>query len=189
MEIRHYEEILGVVTTADVVEGRFGLLTSHTFSADFGSQTDLPGFKVPSSADEAKLARYAITWPVDNRQYPQIVSQPQISWSLRYGGFDQAANLPATVTLRATNPANQESLTIPSGTSALGFRGGIITVPSGCYVWNAALATPGSPVSVAYAGGNNGKLTYTTPYDATTCIGHVHDYVAATGRLTVILDE
>jgi hypothetical protein len=185
MEINHYEEIMGVVTTAAVVEGRFGLLTTNSVD----STSDLPGFKVPSTSDEAKLARYVITWPVDNRQYPQYVGLPQISWSLRAGGFDQATNLPASVTLRATNPANQESLTIPSGTRSLAFQGGIFTVPSGCYVWNAALATPGSPVSVAYTGGNEGKLTYTATYDATTCIGKVHNYVAATGRLTVNIDE
>jgi hypothetical protein len=187
MEIRHYEQILGVVVAdrAGAVEGRFGLLTTNSVDA----ASDLPGWMKPTTADMAKKARYVITWPVDNRQYPQFVGLPQISWSLYAGGFDQAANMPASVTLRGTNPANQESLTIPADTRSLAFKGGIFTVPSGCYVWNANLATPGSPVSVAYDSGNEGKLTYTATYDATTCVGHVHDYVSATGRLTVVIDE
>jgi hypothetical protein len=65
----------------------------------------------------------------------------------------------------------------------------MFTVPSGLYVWNANLATPGAPVSVAYSGGNEGKLTYTATYDASTCIGKVHNFVSATGRLTVEVDE
>ena len=43
MEINEFNSVLGVMPTEDIVEGRFVLLTSHSFSSDFGSQTDLPG--------------------------------------------------------------------------------------------------------------------------------------------------
>ena len=62
MEINRFEDVLGVVTIADVVEGRFGVLTSHSESYDFGSRSDLPGFKVPATAEEAKRAKFVITW-------------------------------------------------------------------------------------------------------------------------------
>lgn len=193
MEIRHYEDIKGVVPNADVVEGRFGLLTSHTFDNDFGSDTDLPGFKLPETAEEAKGARWCITWPVDNRQFPAALSYPQLSFSLRVGGFDQTANLPASLTLYGTNPANQEGLTIPSGYKSLAFRGGYLTLPSGCYVWNANLATPGVSVAVADTASDDaaskGKLKYQATFDATTSVGRVYHYDSTTGRLTVRLDE
>ena len=43
------EQIIGVVPTADVVEGKFGLLGTHSWSWDFGSGPDLPGFHVPGN--------------------------------------------------------------------------------------------------------------------------------------------
>ena len=43
MEINEFEDVLGVMPVEDIVEGRFVLFTSHTFSNDFGSDTDLPG--------------------------------------------------------------------------------------------------------------------------------------------------
>lgn len=192
MEIRHYEHIYAVVPTANVVEGRFGVLTTHTFSNDYGSDADLPGFKVPATAEESKQARYVVTWPVDNRPYPAVLSYPSIAFSLRYGGFDQTANLPATLTLYGTNPANQEGLTIPSGFKSLAFSEGIITLPSGCYINHASIVNPGAAVTVANTAvdtaGEAGKLKYSATYDADTCIGRVQHYDTTTGRLTVILD-
>jgi hypothetical protein len=189
MEIRHYEQILGVMVVDDIVEGRFGLLTSHSFDNDFGSDTDLPGFKVPSTAAEAKKARFIVTWPVDNRKYPQYIGYPQYSFSLRAGAWDQTTNLPTTLTLRGTNPAAQESLTIPSGYKALAFKGGIFTVPSGCYIYSASLLTPGANVSVSYAGGTEGKLQYESTFDSDLVIGQVQRFDTSTNRLTVLIDE
>lgn len=193
MEVNHYEDIIGVVPTADVVEGRWGITTSHTFSNDFGSDTDLPGFRVPATAAEAKNARWVITWPVDNRAYPAVLSYPSMTYALRQGGWDQAANMPAALTLYGTNPANQEGLTIPSGFKSLAFRGGKFTVPSGCYVYSAGIATPGSPVGVCDTSSESaslaGKLKYIATFDASTCIGWVHEYESATGKLTVTVTE
>jgi len=193
MEIRHYEDIKGVVPTADVVEGRFGLLTSHSWDNDFGSDTDLPGFKVPATAAEATVARWCITWPVDNRQFPAALAYPKLSYSLRVGGFDQTANLPASLTLYGTNPANQEGLTIPSGYKSLAFRGGYFTLPSGCYIWNANLATPGTLVAVADTNtdgaGTAGKIKYEASMDADQVVGEVYRYDSTTGRLTVRITE
>lgn len=192
MEIRHYDNIYGVVVLENTTEGRFGLLTSHSYDNDFGSDVDLPAFKVPATAAEAKNARYLVTWAVENRKFPAVLSYPSMEFSLRYGGFDQAANLPATLTLYGTNPANQEGVIIPSGWHALAFKGGTFTIPSGGYIYNASLATPGSPIGVADTAsdgaGTAGKLKYVATYDADTCIGRVYSYDSTTGKLTVILD-
>lgn len=192
MEIRHYENIYGVIVVTDTTEGRFGVLTSHAFSNDFGSDTDLPAFKIPATAEEAKQARYLVTWPVENRKFPAVLSYPSMAFSLRYGGFDQAANLPATLTLYGTNPANQEGVTIPSGWHALAFKGGTFTLPSGAYVYNAGLTIPGAAVAVADTASDNandaGKIKYAATYSADTSIGRVYNYDATTGKLTVIVD-
>lgn len=159
MEINHYgDTILGVVPTLDIVEGRMVCLTSHTFSRDFGSQTDVPGAKLPTDADEAARARYCITFAQDNRPTPLYQPQPAMSYALR-GGFDQAANVPFSATVYLTHPGVQEGVTIPSGQDAVAFGEGIYTVPSGAYVYAASIETPGTQLEVVYtAGANRGKL-------------------------------
>lgn len=190
MEINKYEEILGVVTTADVTEGKFGVLTSHSFSNDFGSMTDLPGWKVPATAEEATRATNLISFPVDNRPYPQLLPIPSYAWSLRQG-FGNANNVPFTATMYITNPANQENVTIPSGTAALAFQGGVFTIPSGQYVYSASLQTPGALVQVCNTAEDTtdaGKLKYlaTKSYRA---VGIVRHFDATTARLTVEIEE
>lgn len=185
MEINHYgDTILGVVPTADVVEGRMVLLTSHSFSYDFGSRTDLPGAKVPATAAEAIRARYVITFAVDNRATPIYQPVPSFSYALRAGGWDQASNVPFSATVYLTQPGHQEGLTIPSGTPSLAFGEGIYTVPSGAYVYSADIETPGFPLTVADTAtdgaGSAGKLKA----DATSPVAEVVRFDSATDKLT-----
>lgn len=185
MEIRNYEDITGVITTADVVEGRFGLMTTHTFSADYGSRTDLPGFKVPATAEEAKVARYVITWAVDNTPFPQYKPIPSYSFGLRQG-FGQAGNAPFSATVYLSNPANQNGVTIPSGTPSLAFGRGVYTVTSGNYIASANLVA-GAKVIVANTAEDTtdaGKLKYQSTMDERV-IGLVRQYDSTTQELTV----
>jgi hypothetical protein len=182
-------EVIGTVVQADVVEGRFGLLTKNNVATyDFGSRGDLPGWKVPATADEAEAARYVITWPVSNSKPPYMVPQPNVGNSLRYGGFDKAANLPASnVTVFYTYPGFQDSVTIPSGSPALAYAGGTFTVPSGQYIYNVALKSPGAPVIVANTAEDTtdaGKPKYQSSFDGRV-IGVVEYFDTSTYDLTI----
>jgi hypothetical protein len=187
MEINSYEEIVGVIPTADVVEGRMGLLVTQSHDNDFGSNTDLPGFCIPTTDDEARNSRYVIAWPVNNQKFPAFLSYPSMPFALRQG-FGSTANLPWTTgTMYGTNPAAQENLTIPSGYKSLAFHDGTFTFPSGAYVWNAALASAGANLVVEYSGVDAGKLKYLSTYDANLVVGETRYYDSTTGRLTVTL--
>lgn len=147
MEINKSSDILGVITTEDIVEGRMVLLTSHpgyTTAQDLtGRLTDEPGVKLPDTAAEAAMARYVITWPVDNKT-PPIVYWPYYTWALRQT-LDRATNAPVTGrTIYLTYPGYQNAVTIPSGYLALAFGGGTFTVESGQYVYNALMQVPGT---------------------------------------------
>lgn len=184
MEINHYgDTILGVVAQADVVEGRMVLLTTNSFSLDFGSQTDLPGAKVPATLAEAATARYIITFEQDNRSLPIYHPQPSMAFALR-GGFDQAENVPFTADVYLTHPGVQEGRTIPSGSGALAFGEGIYTVPSGAYIYDAALLIPGTQLAVADTAtdtaANAGKLKVS----AVASVGEVYRFDTSTGKLT-----
>lgn len=185
MEIRIYEDVRGVVTTADVVEGRFGLMTTHSFSHDFGSRTDLPGFKVPATAEEAKIARFIVTWAVDNTPFPQYKPVPAYDFSLRQG-FGAAGNAPFSATVYLSNPANQDGYTIPSGTPSLAFGRGTYTVGSGYYIASASLVA-GAKVIVANTAEDTtdaGKLKYQSTMDERV-VGIVRQYDSTTKELTV----
>lgn len=189
MEINLFDEVTGVMPVEDIVEGRFVLYTSHGFSNDFGSDTDLPGVKLPDTDEEAKRARYCLTWKVDNRQTP-IYAVPSMSFAER-GGWSQAANAPFSTTVYLTHPGNQEGLTIPSGTSSLAYTDGVFTIPSGGYIYNANLEIPGSLVIVANTAtdtaGEAGKLKYQAT-NVVGVIGKVRFYNSTTGALTVEVD-
>jgi hypothetical protein len=191
MEInQQQDEIIGVVTTADVVEGKMGLLTSHIYSYDWGSQTDLPGFKVPATAEEANRANFVITWAVDNREFPLYQPVPSYTWALRQG-FDKVQSIPFSASVYLTPPGNQESLTIPSGTPSLAFGEGIYTVPAVCYIYNAAFLTPGTLVQVANTaedGADAGKVK-TLAADSVRRIGRVIHFNATNSRLTFQIDK
>lgn len=176
-------DILGVVATEDMMEGRMVCLTSHTFSVDFGSQVDLPGVKLPTTAAEAGSARYIVSWAQDNRQPPYIMTMPSYAWSLRAGGFDQAANIPFTATIHLTYPGMKNGVAIPSGTSCLAYGAGTYTVLSGQYLYNAAIVNPGAPLTVSISGADKGKLQYQATWDANV-VAVVESYDSTTGALT-----
>lgn len=187
MEINDFDGVIGVIPTEDIVEGRFVLLTSHTFSSDFGSDTDLPGAKLPSTAEEAKRAIYCLTWKVDNRPTP-IYATPSFAFAER-GGWNQPANAPFSTTVYLTHPGNQEGLTIPSGVSSLAYDVGTFTLPSGSYVYSANIIVPGAMFIIqdtTTAGGatDAGKPIYASAMVAGV-VGTTRAYDATTGRLTV----
>jgi len=189
MEINSYEEITGVITTADVVDGRFGVLTSHSFTHDFGSRTDLPGFKVPATAEEANNARQLITWAQTQQPFPAILPVPSYSWSLRQG-FGNAGNTPFTATMYLTNPAFQPSMTIASGVPSLAFGKGTYTFPSGQYVYAAGIKVPGALVQVCNTAEDTtdaGKLKVLSTY-GTRKVGTVRYFNTTTAALTVDID-
>lgn len=162
MEINHVgDTILGVIANENLPEGRMVCLTSHSFTADFGSKTDLPGAELPDTEAEANRARYCITFAVDNRPTPLVLGAPSYTWALRRG-WDQSQTFPFTATVYLTHPSNQEGLTISSGDGCLAFGEGIYTVPSGAYIYNVTMETPGCPLSVANTAddgaGEAGKL-------------------------------
>lgn len=187
MEINRFNDVIGVVLVADTVEGRFVTLTSHSFSEDFGSLTDLPGAKVPATAEEAKRAVYCLTWKVDNRPTPIVEKFPSFSFAER-GGFSEDANAPFTATMYLTHPGNQEGLTIPSGVSALAYTDGTFTLPSGSYVYSSDIIVPGAALIVADTASDGadsaGKLKYTASM-AAGVVGVTERYDADTNKLTV----
>lgn len=163
MEVNKYTDIMGVVTTQDIPEGRMVLLTSHTESYDFGSREDLPGVKLPANTTEAAQATYVVAFALDNRPLPLVDSYPGYEWALRMG-FDKTRNTPFTATVRTTYPANDaETQTITEGSLALAFDKGVFTVTSGNFIYNANLQ-PGAFLAVADAttdgSVNAGKLKY-----------------------------
>jgi hypothetical protein len=167
MEINKYTDIIGVVACDDVVEGRMVILTSQSSSYDFGSRADLFGARVPADDTEAALAKYIITWPVNNAKVTDdikmLVPMPSYDWSLRRGGWDQAGNVPFTSKIYLTYPGNQDGQTIPSGYLALAFDRGVFTVPSGAFVFSAGITSAGAPLEVLNVADDDtdaGKLAY-----------------------------
>ena len=119
MEINDFDEAVGVVAQADTVEGRFVLMVSNAAgSYNFGSRTDLPGVRVPATAEEAKRAKYCLGFAADNRPTPILEPMPSMNFAVR-GGWDQAANNNFSATVYTTHPANQEGLTVASGALCL----------------------------------------------------------------------
>jgi hypothetical protein len=188
MEINRFEDVIGVIPTADIVEGRFVVLTTNLYTYDFGSRTDLPGAKVPATAEEAKRAKFCITFAVDNREAPIFQPTPSFPYATRDGGFDRAANSPFSTTVYLTHPGNQEELTIPSGQPSLAYTEGTFTLPSGSYVYDSNIIVPGAAIIVADTAsdgaGSAGKPKYTATY-AAGVIGFTERYDATTKRLTI----
>lgn len=162
-------DILGVVATSDILDGKMVLISTHTQSYDFGSLADLPGAKLPTTADEAKRARFVATWARDNRPTPLYVPMPAYTWALRMG-WDQAGNTPFSATVHVTHPMYKKSQTIPSGTALVAYGAGTYTVPSGTYIYSASIVK-GALLSASYASGTEGKLQYEATYgDAVVAI-------------------
>lgn len=190
MEINRFEDVLGVIPQADVVEGRFVVLTTNAMTGDFVNvDDDLPGAVVPATAELATRAKYCITFAVDNRPTP-IVDHTTTPWSTRGGwGTNPWTQGPLTgLTMYLTHPGNQESQTIPSGYKSLAFTDGTFTIPSGQYIDNANLHVPGAAVIVANTAedgaGSAGMPKYQATVDARV-IGYVYEYNSSTGALTI----
>jgi len=186
MEINDFDQVIGVIPVADIPESRFIVLTGHSFNFDFGSAVDLPGAKVPATAEEAKRAIYCITWKMDNRPTP-IYAVPQVDFAER-GGWNRAANAPFATTVYLTHPGQQEGLTIPSGVSALAYTEGIFTFPSGSYVYSAPIATPGCLIMVcdtASDGAGSAGKPKATASMAAGVIGETYSYDGTNSKLTI----
>jgi hypothetical protein len=186
MEINKFEDVIGVIPTADVVEGRFVCIVPHTFSTDFGSKEDVVGVKVPTTAAEAASAKYCITWAVDNQPTPFYETLPTLDGSFATrGGWSKGANMPLSATIYMTHHSSgPESQTIPSGRPSLGYTHGTFTIPSGGYVDSSAIKLTGAYLTVGYSGGNEGKLVQSNTYDIQV-IGVTEDFDADSGKLTV----
>ena len=188
MEINGFDQVIGVVAQEDIVEGRFVVLTSNASGGTIMNvDADVPGAKLPDTAEEAKRAKFCLTFAVDNRTAP-IVDYPQTTFDFR-GGFVNAQAGPLTgVKMWLTHPGNQESQTVPSGYKALAFTEGTFTIPSGQYIYDAGLETPGAAVMIADAASDGadeaGKPKYTATM-AVGVIGFVQIYDEATGDLTI----
>lgn len=179
----------GAVTRQDITEGRFVVLTAGV-TAMFGSQADLPGVKLPETDAVALTAHHIVTFTAPDRVVGPnnllFVPQPSYEYALREG-YDKAANLPMTnTTVRTVWPGNQESQVIASGTKCLIYgAGSVVTVPSGQYVWNAALQTPGARLEVLNTTddtlANSGKLSYA----AAGTIAEVVDFDSTDASLMV----
>lgn len=186
MEINKFEDVIGVIPVADVVEGRFVLTTPHTFTSDFGSKEDVPGCKVPSTAAEAAAARYCITWTPDNQPLPFYETLPTLdnTFATR-GGWSKGANMPLSATIYMTHHSSgPESQTIPSGVAALGYTEGVFTLPSGSFIYDTNVIKVGANLVVAYDAGNEGKLKYQAGYDIQV-VGNTVSYDSTSNKLTV----
>jgi len=180
-------DVKAVVAKNNIVEGRMVTLQAHTLSADFGSLVDLPGVDTPSTAEEAKKARFIVTFPVTYQKPPFYINPPSMAYALR-GGFDQADNSDFTAVVQTTYPGYKDSKTIPSGTLARAFGAGSYTIPSGQYI--AASIVPGSNLSVAYSpAADRGKLQVQATYDADLVVGFAMGIDPTTQNLTVTLKE
>jgi hypothetical protein len=190
MEINRFSEVVGVIPTEDITEGRFVLQTPHTFTHDFGSREDVPGVKLPDTADEAKKAIYCLTWSPDNQAVPFYETMPQMDWAER-GGWSLGTNMPLSATIYMTHHSSgPECQTIPSGTPCLGYTDGVFTLPSGCYVYSADIIKPGASLMVCDTASDGapsaGKLKYSATVEVGT-VGTTWEYDSDSGKLTVLI--
>lgn len=188
MEINRFEDVIGVIPQENIVEGRFVVLTTNVHSGAFVNlNEELPGARVPADAEEAKRAKFCITWAVENRPAP-IVDWPSATFDFR-GGWVNAPQGPHTgLTMWMTPPGNQEGMTIPSGYKALGYTEGTFTLPSGHFVDSADIKVPGAAIIIADTAsdgaGEAGKPKYTASM-AAGVIGFTETFDPATYRLTI----
>ena len=166
MEIRKFSDIIGVITTQTIVEGRCVLLTNApTYAGIWGIDGDLAGVKMPVNWAEAQLARYVLGWPMDNQPVPWIYPKPAYNYIVRGQGFesgqrspDSATGTPMTSkTVYLTPPSVTEDLTIPSSYKALAYAGGVYTFPSGSFVHSTQIESVGATITVQYSGADIGK--------------------------------
>jgi hypothetical protein len=184
MEINNFDEVVGVLpVNGSIVEGRFVVIVPQSISADFGSYADLPGVRLPATADEAAKATHVITFAVDNRPVPFFEPNPAYAYALRQG-YDQAANVPFSATVYATHRGNQEGLTLASGQPALAYSDGTFTIPSGAFIDSASIRLPGAAIVVEYSGSDAGKPKYAAA-EAVGVIGHTRAFDLTLFALTI----
>jgi hypothetical protein len=167
VEINKFSDIIGTVATEDIPEGRMILLTSHSQSHDFGSRADLPGVKLPETSAEAARAQYVAVFAQDNRGLPIYQPTPSYTYQLRRGWGQGVDNVPITgSTIYLTHPGNMKGQTIPSGELLTAHGGGVYTVFSGGYIYDANLETPGTFLVAANTAddgvAHKGKLKYSS---------------------------
>lgn len=183
MEINKYTDIVGVVTTEAIVEGRMVLLTSHALTHDFGSREDLMGVKLPDTSAEAAKAKFCIAFALDNRPTPLVNDYPAYPYAIR-GGFDQSANVPFTASVYLTHPGNMTvPQTVASGQLALAFDKGVFTVTSGNFVYSADLVA-GAPLGVADTATDGEAEAGKLKYDAAGTIAVVERFDSTNMLLT-----
>jgi hypothetical protein len=186
VEINRFEEVLGGVVQADTVEGRFVILVANAMGGLFmNTDTDLPGLRVPGTAEEAKRAKYVLAWAVDNRPSPLVMSYPSSVWGTRGGWGEATPTGPIAPTMWLTHPGNQEGTTVPSGYKALGYT---FTFPSGAFIDSDEIKVPGAAIIVEYSGADAGKPKYTATA-AEGKIGVTETFDAAAYRLTIRVNE
>jgi hypothetical protein len=190
MEINNFDQVIGGITQADTVEGRFVIMVANAMTGTFiNINSDLPGLRVPATAEEAKRAKFVLAFAVDNRQSP-IVNYPTApTFDTRGGWGGNTTHGPLTgLTMWLTHPENQEGNTVVSGLKALGYTEGTFTFPSGEYVDSAAIKVPGCAIMVADTAsdgaGSAGKPKAQTSL-AVGAIGFTETFDSATGRLTI----
>ena len=195
MQINEFDDVMGVIPTEDIVEGRFVMLTNHGFTYDFGSREDVVGVKLPDTADESARCKFILTWAVSNVPTPFIVPHPDFEgaghgFGVQRGGWDQAANSPVTgSTIFLTYPGYTDCQTIPSGTPSLVYTEGTFTLPYGCYnMDNIAIATPGSAITICNTAEDGAAEAGKPKYSATktaSVIGYTERFDWSTYALTI----
>ena len=190
-EIRKFSDIIGVLTTQAMVEGRCVFLTTApTYAGVWGLHADLVGVKLPMNTTQAAEAKYVLGWAMDNRPTPIMYPMPAYNYIVRNLGFESGQRSPDSLqgtplterTIYLTTPSVTEGLTIPSGEKALAYAGGVYTFPSGHFVYNVALQTPGTRVTVQHAAGaDRGKPMYS----ATGIFGVVEQWDASVFAVTI----
>ena len=106
----------------------------------------------------------------------------QLNWAMR-SGFSRAANVPFNASVFLTHPANMVGQTIPSGTLALAFAGGVYTVPSGAYIYSASF-TPGSHLVVANTADDGASEAGKLKHSAVAGVAIVDRYDSSKNELT-----
>jgi hypothetical protein len=189
MEINRFDDVLGVIPTEDIVEGRFVLLTDHDFSLDFGSVVDVVGVKLPDTSDEAAKCKYCLTWAVSNLSTPIYMPQPSLAQGSRRGGWNQESNTPIVgSTIYLTYPGYTEGQTIPSGTPSLAYSDGTFTFPLGAYVADADIIVPGAAIKIADTNSDSAEeagMPKFSSVNAVGVIGYTERYDSTTGALTI----
>lgn len=193
-EIRKFTDIIGVVLTRDIVDGRIGLLVNAGTTGTapysvYGSRGDLPGVKLPVTSAEADLAKYVVKWAKDNRPTPLYYPMPYYSWIVRNQGFEtgqsspDGRNLPMTsTTVYLVHPQVQEGITIPSGELGLAYGGGVYTFYSGEFVQDDTNLMPGARVDIGYTAGTDQGMP---KYASDGLFGTVEQYDATGPTVTI----